>query len=100
MSKTVKVRLEGNADAITTDFNGKRYCFKRGVIYDIPVEVYEEVILSQHVYSRNLVPVQMDTKKLEEDNEMLKETNKQLREENKKLQKEVKNASIQSKKTR
>ena len=100
MNRMVKVELIGNCAEINTDYNGKRYCFLRGKIYDVPIEVYQEIILSQHVHSRNIVPVQIDTKMLEDENRLLKETNAQLLEENSRLKKEVKDAVSQSKKTR
>ena len=39
----------GHQKALMADFNGKRYCFEKGKPVEITQQVYDYIILSEHV---------------------------------------------------
>lgn len=87
------VKYIGKADSLTTDFNGKRYCFsKSNPIVEIPEAVYTSILKSGHFNAGDIVPYQpsesetvIDIKAMQE----LKKENDTLRKENKKLSDEL-----------
>lgn len=45
---------------LMTDYNGKRYCFEKDKTVDIPDEVYNSIVLSEHVDALGLQPVKQE----------------------------------------
>lgn len=55
----IKVKYIGKWDAMTCDYNGKRYCFRsRERITTIPTEVYDFIKQAKDILSTELIPHQ------------------------------------------
>ena len=48
------VIYRGNAGLIMTDYNGKRYCFTKGIPVDVPKEVYDYIIDTGAIEAKEL----------------------------------------------
>jgi hypothetical protein len=71
----VTVKYVGSPKDIMVDYNGKRYCFSKKIpVKEIPVEVYNYVLSTNHMYKDSLIPItQNDTRKVEALEKRIKE---------------------------
>jgi len=50
------VKNVGHEGLILTEFNGKRYCFPKGMPVEISSEIYNLIIQSGHINAQDIVP--------------------------------------------
>ena len=64
---------------VITEYNGKRYCFRKGFPIDIDPKVYNNIILSGHISAEEIViyqPMTIEIAKEEDENTITNKINK------------------------
>ena len=61
------VKNVGKDPVILTEYNGKRFCFPRGVIVEISAEIYNNIILSGFINAQDVRPIDTPTAAVKEE---------------------------------
>lgn len=61
----MQVVYTGNDPLVLTEYNGKRYVFRKNIPVEIDPKIYNEIVLSRHVTASEVVPCEIEKKEKE-----------------------------------